>query len=483
VADVADGVNERFDFTEPVPPATDLGPVHFIAIGGTGVSAVARLFLRLGVPVSGSDAADSAGLRELERLGARVFVGHDAEHLGDAATVVVSSAITEANPELAGARARGLRVLHRAQALAACLAGREAVAVAGANGKTTTTSMLVWALVGAGLDPSYASGAEIVGLGTNASIGAGTAFVVEADESDGSFLAYRPEHCVVMNVQPDHLDFYGSFERVEAAYSAFAASRRPGGLLIACADDEGSARLASADGGEVVTFGVDANADVRLEPVRDAFADAGAFGSEAILLDSGVRRPLALRLPGRHNLLDAAAAYTAAVRGFGADPDRVLAALSEFGGARRRFEPRGRAGGVLVIDDYAHNPGKVAALVGTVADIVGPDRVHVVFQPHLYSRTRDGAAGFAAGLARAGDVVLLPVYGAREQPMEGVTSALIADRIPALDPDARVELVDDPAVAVAGIVERARPGDIVLVVGAGDVTRLCEPILSGLAVR
>jgi UDP-N-acetylmuramate--alanine ligase len=354
------------------------------------------------------------------------------------------------------------------------------VAVAGANGKTTTTSMLVWALVGAGLEPSYASGAEIVGLGSNAAIGAGAPFVVEADESDGSFLAYRPQHCVVMNVQPDHLDFYGSLEHVEAAYAAFATSRRPGGLLIACADDDGSARLAARDGGEVLTFGTDANADVRLEPVREAFADADAFGAEAVLVDRGERRPLTLRLPGRHNLLDAAAAYTAAVHGCGADPGRVLAALADFAGARRRFEARGRAGGVLVIDDYAHNPGKVAALVGTVVDIVGPDRVHVVFQPHLYSRTRDGAEGFAAGLARAGDVVLLPVYGAREQPMEGVTSANITDRIPVHNPRARVELVDDPATAVAGLVDRARPGDIVLVVGAGDVTRLCEPILSAL---
>ena len=480
---MADGVNGRFDFTEAVPAATDLGVVHFVAIGGSGVSAGARLFLGLGVRVRGSDAADSPGLRELERLGARVFVGHDADHLGDAATVVVSSAIPDANVELAAARERGLRVLHRSQALAACLAGRSAVAVAGANGKTTTSSMLVWALVGAGLDPSYAVGADIVGLDTNAAIGAGRPFVVEADESDGSFLAYRPEHCVVMNVQPDHLDFYGSFERVERAYDDFADSRVPGGLLIACADDEGSTRLAARDRGPVLTFGVAANADVRLEPIRDAFADAERFGAEAAVVDGGTRRELVLRQPGRHNLLDAVAAYAAAVHGLGADPDRVLAALREFRGARRRFETRGSAGGVLVIDDYAHNPGKVAALVGTVADIVGPERVHVVFQPHLYSRTRDGASGFAAGLARAGDVVLLPVYGAREQPMEGVSSTLVADLVPGLNPRARVEVVADADSAVAGLADRSRPGDIVLVVGAGDVTRLCEPLLAALAAR
>ncbi len=480
---VADGVNDRFDFTAPVPAAVDLGPVHFVAIGGSGVSAVARLFLQLGVPVSGSDAADSAGLRELERLGAVVFVGHDAAHLGDAATVVVSSAITEANVELAAARERGLRILHRSQALAACLAGREAVAVAGANGKTTTTSMLVSALLGAGLEPSFASGADIVGLGTNAAIGAGKPFVVEADESDGSFLAYRPRHCVVMNVQPDHLDFYGSFDRVEAAYRDFTATRSADGLLVACADDEGSAALAALDTGRVRTFGVAANADVRLEPVRDAFADAEQFGAQAVLVDDGVRRDLVLRIPGRHNLLDASAAYVAAVHGYGADPDRVLGALAGFAGARRRFEARGRAGGVLVIDDYAHNPGKVAALVGTVADIVGAERVHVVFQPHLYSRTRDGAAGFAAGLARAGDIVLLPVYGAREQPMEGITSAVVADRIPALNPGARVEVAGDRDAVVAGLAERAREGDIVLVVGAGDVTALCDPLLAALGAR
>lgn len=273
----------RFDYAAEPLPLQELGAIHVIAIGGAGMSAVARLALQAGCRVSGSDARDSAVLSALRAAGARVHVGHDPAHLEGADTVVISSAVREDNVELAAARAAGLRVLHRSQALAALAASTPAgrsIAIAGANGKTTTTSMLTVALQEAGADPSFAIGGELAAAGTNAALGAGEAFVIEADESDGSFLAYRPDVAIVTNVQPDHLDFYGTFEAVQEAYLAFAESIRPGGLLVACADDEGSARLvarvraSSQDQAvSVVTYGTDAGADVRiLDPDSEGMA-------------------------------------------------------------------------------------------------------------------------------------------------------------------------------------------------------------------
>ena len=474
----------RYDFTAPVPTLELLGRVHLIAIGGAGMSAVARLMLARGLPVSGSDAADSPTLESLRDSGARVDVGHDAMHVAHVDTVVVSSAIRDDNVELAAARAAGLRVLHRSQALASLMGRSRRVAVAGANGKTTTTSMLVVALAAAGADPSFASGGEIAQLGTNAGLGDGPAFVVEADESDGSFLTYRPDVAVVTNVQPDHLDFYGTREAVENAYAAFVESVTDGGLVVACHDDDGSRRLAEAAraaGRTVLTYGHDDGADLRVGSVSSQ-----DLGTRSVFLHDGVERVLDLAVPGDHNVMDACAAYLAAVVGLGADPEAVLAGLAGFGGARRRFEVRGEVDGVTVVDDYAHNPAKVAAVVGTASEIVhraGRGSLRVVFQPHLYSRTRDFAADFARALAPADQVVLLDVYGAREQPVEGVSSALVGDPLRAL-PGQRTVLVGPTRdEAVAALVDAARPGDLLLTVGAGDVTALAPLLVEALHAR
>ena len=474
----------RYDFTAPVVPLELLGRVHLIAIGGAGMSAVARLMLARGLPVSGSDAADTTVLESLRGSGARVHLGHDAAHVADVDTVVVSSAVRDDNVELAAARAANLRVLHRSQALASLMGGQRRVAVAGANGKTTTTSMLVVGLVAAGADPSFASGGEIAQLGTNAALGGGPAFVVEADESDGSFLAYHPDVAVVTNVQPDHLDHYGTLENVEAAYAAFVDSVPDGGLLVACHDDDGSRRLAEntrAAGRRVRTYGHAAGADLRVGEVRSE-----DLGTRSVFVHEGVERVLELAVPGDHNVMDAAAAYLAAVAGLGADPDAVLAGLAGFGGARRRFEVRGEVDGVTVVDDYAHNPAKVAAVVGTASDIVrraGRGALRVVFQPHLYSRTRDFAAEFAAALAPADQVVLLDVYGAREQPMDGVGSQLIADPLRELPGQRSVLLAPARSDAVTALVDAAGPGDLVLTVGAGDVTALAPLVVEALRAR
>ena len=471
------GTNPRFDFRAPVPGLEQLGAVHFIAIGGSGMSGVARVMLARGCRVSGSDAKQTPVLGALRAEGASVAVGHDPAHLEGVDTVVISSAVREANVELAAARERGLRVLHRAQALASTMAGSRRVAVAGANGKTTTTSMLTVALQHCGVDPSFAAGGELAKHGTNAHWGTGDIFVAEADESDGSFLVYRPQVAVVTNVQPDHLDFYGTFENVRAAYDEFAASVQPGGLLVACHDDEGSrvlAERARAAGTRVLTYGWSEEADVVLS---DA-AFHGLMGRARVTGPVGAPHQLRINIPGRHNLLNAAAAFTAATAGLGQDPVRVLDGLFGFTGTRRRFEPKGSAAGVSVVDDYAHNPGKVAAVVGTGAELVrGTGRLVVVFQPHLYSRTRDFATEFAAALAPADAVVLMEIYGAREDPVPGVSSALIADALAAIRPDVDVEVVTSWSDVAGVAAAKAREGDLVLTVGAGDVTMIGPEIL------
>ncbi|MGV1008790.1 MAG: UDP-N-acetylmuramate--L-alanine ligase [Dermatophilaceae bacterium] len=467
----------RFDLTGPVPALADLGTVHLIAIGGAGMSALARVLLGRGVTVTGSDAADSPTLRDLQAQGADVHVGHDPAYLGRADTVVVSSAVRENNVELRAARERGLRVLHRAQALAATMAGRLPVAVAGANGKTTTSSMLAVALQHCGLDPSFAIGGELTGQGTNARAGAGEAFVVEADESDGSFVVYHPQVAVVTSVQPDHLDFFGSLEALETAYRAFVATVRTGGLLVTGVDDPGARRLAdwaTQQGVRVVGYGTGPRAQVRLlDPVYDGMRSA------AQLVSGPTRRRLALAVPGEHNLLDATAAFVAAVEGLGAPPDLVLDGLASFEGTRRRLEPKGRSRGVEVIDDYAHNPGKVAAAVATARRLVaGRGRLVVVFQPHLFSRTRDFAAELGRALCPADVVVVMDVYAAREDPIPGVSGDLVAAGVRSARPECDVVFEPSwPAVA-ARVARLVAPGDLVLTVGAGDVTAVGPQVLA-----
>lgn len=489
------GVNDRFDFTAPVPPVAELGPVHFIAIGGSGMSGVARMFLAAGVRVSGSDARDSRALRELETAGATVFVGQRADNVpSDAQTVVISSAIREGNPELAAARERGLRVLHRAQGIAALLPGRSAVAVAGANGKTTTSGMLTVALQHAGADPAYVLGSPLTtpgGHGTSAAPGTGP-FVIEADESDGSFLTYRPEVAVVTNIKPDHLDFYGDLATIEATFARFAATIHAGGLLVAAADDPGAASLAAAHqsaGGAAVTFGTHESSDVRLSELRpDAMTSTALLTWQRELrspgggvVEAGTTRSLSVPMPGAHNLANAAGALVAATAGLGQDLDAVLAGLASYPGTHRRFELVGEAAGVRVVDDYAHNPDKVAALVRAGRGLVDAanGRLVVVFQPHLYSRTRDFAAQFAQGLAAADVVVLLDVYAAREDPIEGVSGATIAELVSGPE----VHYLAERGVVVPTVADLVTAGDLVLMVGAGDITELGAPLLSALAER
>lgn len=453
----------------------DLGRVHFIGLGGAGMSAVARVLLGQGVQVSGSDAADSPGLRALATLGARTAVGQRAENVAGVDTVVISTAIRATNPELVAAQEQGLRILHRSQALAAAMSGREVVAVAGTHGKTTTTAMITVMLQYAGVDPSFAIGGDVAALGVNAAWGEGGVFVAEADESDGSFLNYLPRIAVVTNVEADHLDHYGTAAAVYEVFDQFAALLpADDGVLVTCVDDVGAAALAGrvGDTRRVRTYGYSPSADVRIgatQAVGSASTSMLSFSVDG--LDS--EQELQLNVPGEHNVRNAAAAFSVALE-LGVDPAAAAAGLATFSGAARRFEPKGAGRGVRVFDDYAHHPTEVTAALTAARAVAAGRDVHVLFQPHLFSRTREFAAEFAQALSLADSATVLDIYAAREDPMPGVTSQLITDQLTVPGGYA-----PDPAAAVRSVVDRAAPGDIILTVGAGDVTQY-GPDLVGL---
>lgn len=463
--------------THTIPTLGDLGRVHLLGIGGVGVSAVARLLVASGLTVSGTDAKDLPVLGELRAAGATVYVGFDAAHVAEADSLVVSSVIKEDNEELAEARRRGLPVYHRSEALAALMRGRIGVTVAGTHGKTTTSSMIAIMLRHAGLAPSFAIGAAVPAIGTNAELGEGEAFVAEADESDGSFLNYTPSIAVVTNVEADHLDHYGTEAAVHEAFDRYADLVPATGLLVACTDDAGAAATAAnlaahrADV-RIVGYGFHEGAQVRLSR-----ADHSGLHSTATLRDTdGSEHRLMLNVPGDHNLLNAAAAF-AVGRALGLDAAAALAGLASFSGAARRFEFRGYAGEVRVYDDYAHHPTEVLVALRAARAVVGEGHVHVLFQPHLFTRTRDFADEFAQALSLADTVHLLPIYPAREEPIPGVDSDLVAEHITV--PHAVVQ-AEQAAAAVAAV---ARPGDVVMTIGAGDVTAQGAPLLAVLAGR
>ena len=450
---------------------------HLIGIGGAGMAPVAELLAVRGLRVSGSDARDSATLARLRTLGIDALAGHDAERVTPDATVVVSTAVRPDNPELQRARELQRPVIHRSQALVRAAEGRDFVAVAGAHGKTSTSAMLAVALRELGHDPSYAIGGTVLDLGTGAHLGAGRAFVAEADESDGSFLNYAPVIAVVTNIEPDHLDHYGSQDAFERAFVSFA--ERVTGLLVLCADDPGALRLARAVAGTrpVLTYGTVSDPGVGRGHVQVTDVELRPDGARALLRHHGEDAPparLDLAVPGAHSLLNATAAWCVGVE-LGAPPQAMADALGHFTGTGRRFETRGEAGGVRVVDDYAHHPTEVAATLRTARLTAGAGRVVALFQPHLYSRTLAFAAQFAEALALADDVVVTGIFGAREDPVDGVDGRLVTDLLPG------ARYVAGREDAARTVADSARPGDLVLTIGAGDVTELGPIILAHLA--
>lgn len=461
-------------------PADRLGRVHFIGIGGTGMSGIARIMLARGMHVSGSDARESRVLDALRALGAEITVGQSAENIGAVDAVVVTSAIREDNPEYRAAVARGLRLLHRSEALASLMVGHPTIAVAGTHGKTTTTSMTTVVLQASGRDPSFVIGGVLNASGTNAHDGTGEWFVAEADESDGSFLLYSPQIEVVTNVEADHLDHYGTPSRYAEAFDAFAERlRAQDGLLVACADDPGAAALAArvrARGRRTRTYGTVEAADVRAVDI-DLSTPHASF--EPVVAGRRLGR-VTLQLPGLHNVLDACGALAAATAAGVPDQD-ARRGLEAFSGTRRRFEAKGEAWGVRVFDDYAHHPTEVATVIAAAREVAGPGRVVAVFQPHLYSRTEAFAAEFAHALSAADLVFVMDVFAAREDPVPGVSGALISSRVD-LPPEA-VQYLPRWSEAAGQVCARLTPGDVVLTIGAGDITLIGPEILRELTLR
>jgi UDP-N-acetylmuramate--alanine ligase len=464
-------------WSEPVPAVADLGAVHFVGIGGAGMSGIARILLARGVHVSGSDRRESPTLLALRALGARVAVGHDAAHVGSADTVVVSTAIRAGNPELVAARARGLRVLPRAVALASVMAGRCSIAVAGTHGKTSTTSMLTVAVQACGADPSFAIGGDLNESGSNAHAGTGDVFVAEADESDRSFLLLDPFAAIVTNVEADHLDNYGDLAAVERAFDRFVGTVDPSGFVIVCADDPGAARLRHVPTpGRLRTYGTAADADLRLTDVS-VTQDGTSYTA---VVDGRVLGRVRIRVPGEHMARNSAAALLAGLE-LGLPPDRLIDGLARFGGVHRRFELKGVVAGVRVYDDYAHHPTEVTAQLHAARAVAGSGRLVVAFQPHLYSRTREFATGFGEALGLADEVVVMDVYGAREDPVPGVTGAMVAEAVPL--PSDCVHFEPSWSATAPALADRARPGDLVMTMGAGDVSMVGPEVLEVLRAR
>jgi len=456
--------------------AEDLGSVHLIGVGGVGMSGLARLLLTRGIPVSGSELREWPSLVGLRALGGTVHMAHEASNLDGVDTVVYSTAIPRDHLELVEARRRGLRVLHRAEALAAAMTGRRAIAVAGTHGKTTTTSMATLILQQAGEDPSFVIGGEISEAGSNGHHGTGAYFVVEADESDRSFLLYRPYVAIITNIDADHLNTYGDLAGLSAAFAEFARLVEPGGFVVTCADNEGTRALADllrGEGRTVYTYGEAEDADLRL---TDIVSSVDGVRYQATL-DGKPLGTVTLPVPGRHLGLNSAAAVLTAIR-LDLPLEAAVRALAAFPGVRRRFERKGVAGGVAVYDEYAYHPTSMTAALHTLREVAAGGRLIVVFQPYRVYRTRDLQAELAAALGIADEVIILEVFGPGEvrQPGEGGVALTAAVDLPA---DAKI-FVPSWEDVPAEVVRRAKPGDVVVTMGAPPISLMGDELLAAL---
>jgi len=462
-----------------------------VGIGGAGMSGIARILLDRGGLVSGSDAKESRGIHALRARGALIRIGHDASSLdllpgGATAVITTHAAIPKTNPELVEARRRGIPVVLRPEVLAKLMDGRTTLMVTGTHGKTTTTSMLIVVLQHCGLDPSFAVGGELGEAGTNAHHGSGNCFVAEADESDGSLLQYTPNIAVVTNIETDHLDFYGSAGAYVEVFDSFVERVAPGGALVVCTDDPGAAALAQRTaelGVRVLRYGSGSQGESDQDLAGTLLSwEQQDTGAVAHIQLAGEPHPRVMRLsvPGRHMALNALGALLAAIE-IGASADDVLDGLAGFEGVRRRFELVGTAGSVRVFDDYAHHPTEISATLAAVRTVLeqsGDGRSLVVFQPHLYSRTKAFAAEFGRALDAADEVFVLDVYGAREQPLAGISGASVAKHV-----SVPVRYLPDFSAVAQQVAAAAGPGDVIVTMGAGDVTLLGPEIVTALRVR
>ena len=461
---------------------TEIGTIHFVGIGGIGMSGIAEVMHNLGYSVQGSDLAEGASVERLRKRGIEVFVGHDAANLGDAAVVVTSTAVQRDKPEVAAALDRRIPVVRRAEMLAELMRLKKTVAVAGTHGKTTTTSMIAALLDAGGVDPTVINGGIIESYGSNARLGGSEWMVVEADESDGSFLRLDGTIAVVTNIDPEHLDHYGSFDAVKAAFVEFIENVPFYGLAVLCIDHpEVQAVIGKVRDRRVLTYGLSAQADLRGENIRSQ--DAGNM-FDAVLRDrDGHERRIAsifLPMPGRHNVQNALAAIAVALE-MGCEEDTIRSGFAQFGGVRRRFTRVGEVGGATVIDDYAHHPVEIRAVLAAAREAAS-GRVIAVVQPHRFTRLRDLMSDFQACFNDADMVYAAPVYPAGEAPIEGVSSAALVEGMRASGHRSASEIAgpDELAAALAGVV---RPGDYVVCLGAGDITKWAAGLADGIAAQ
>jgi UDP-N-acetylmuramate--alanine ligase len=450
---------------------------HFIGIGGAGMSGIAKVLHERGLAVTGSDMRQSRYSAALSAAGVQVHIGHDAANLGDPEVVVVSTAIPESNPELVEARRRGLAIWPRAKMLAELAGDLLTVAVAGTHGKTSTSSMAAAAFAAAGQDPTYLIGGELTGPGTNAACGAGRFYVVEADESDGSFLLLDPYCAIVTNIEADHLDHYGSLREIVDTFGAFLARLRPDGVAVLCADDPILRDIAGAVDRRVVTYGSAEDADVRLL----SFTPDGDGSAFTVALPDGTQISCTVGIPGRHMALNAVGVLAAA---WALEVDTRLAAqgVASFAGVKRRFEQIGCVNGVRVVDDYAHHPTEVKATLGAARGASEAD-VWVVFQPHRYTRTAALAREFGEAFTSADRVVLLDVYSAGEAPVPGVSGKTLVNSVLRSHPRTRLAYFPHRSAVADYVASRARPGDLVMTMGAGDITTMGPEIVRALTER
>jgi UDP-N-acetylmuramate--alanine ligase len=444
---------------------------HFIGIGGIGMSGIAEILLNLGMKVSGSDLRRSPVTDRLCQLGAAIYEGHDATNVAGATVVVTSSAVGPFNPEVVEAMTRKIPVIQRAEMLAELMRLKYGIAIAGMHGKTTTTSMVASVLAAGGLDPTVVVGGRVDALGSNARLGTTQYLVAEADESDRSFLKLSPILAVVTNLDREHMDCYKDMEDVERAFLAFMDKVPFYGAVTACLDNQQLASILPRAHRRVFTYGVAADADFRLEFLA---AEKGTF-SRFVVHTAGVPLgPFQLCVPGRHNVLNATAAVAIAHQ-LRVAPEKIAEGLHKFRGVDRRFQQRGQARGVTVMDDYGHHPTEIRATLAAAREC-GYSRILVVFQPHRYSRTLDLLEEFGGAFADADSVIVLPIYAASEEPIPGVTAERLAGKIEG----PRVQFAEDFATAVRFVAAEAQEGDLILTLGAGNVSQLAPQILTAL---
>lgn len=499
--------------TQPDIPALDeINHAHFLGVGGVGVSGIARIFAARGITVTGTDAKDLPVMGQLRERGATLYVGYAADNIvqaeidtGHPIDVIIASTVAGPNnPERRAAEAAGIPVYHRSEGLAAAMHGKKVLTVAGTHGKTTTSSMAAVTFAAAGYEPSYAVGAAISNLGSNADHGTGEWFIAEADESDGSLLNYTPDISIITNIEADHLDYYGTEAAVHQVFTDFANQIRPDGALVVCADDAGAAALAqrhrdatttATPRAKVYTYGLITSLNpadkVKTHEqhldlaITDIQPDASGTGQHVTYrLADGTYQSVRLATPGTHNALNAAGVLLAAIVA-GIPVDAAAQGLATFTGSARRFEHHGTINDIRVYDDYAHHPTEVTAAITAAQAMAAGNKVHVIFQPHLFSRTQDFAIEFADALSQASTCRVLEIYQARETPIDGVTAELItsqlAEELTTRYPQATQIATREHAVASA--VQAATPGDIILTLGAGDVNQLIDNILTGLEHR